>query len=111
MESVLSAFFSIVERGPLGFWAFLAGTFVAWGVMLRIRTWESDLLSVEARQFLGHVLGFVAGVAITYAVWPTRYGAITGLAVGMWGPWSWEAFLLVLEWKFPRMAARLRAPA
>lgn len=111
MSGLLDGFFTLVAKGPLGMWAFLAGMIVSWGVMLRIRTWQSAMLSSQARQFLGHFTGFLVAVATTWVVWPTRYGVIVGIAVGLFGPWSWECMLLVLEWKWPAVAAKLRAPA
>lgn len=111
MSALLESFFTMVERGPLGLWAFLTGLVISWGVMLRIRTWQSSRVSLHARQFVGHFLGFAAAVAATWAVWPSTYGLLTGIAVGLFGPWSWEVFLLALEWKWPQVAAKLRTPA
>lgn len=108
MGEILATFFALVEKGPLGLWAFLAGMVVSWGVMLRIRTWSCLVLSVHARQFIGHFTGFLVAVAVTWVVWPNRYGAIVGIAVGLFGPWSWEIALLVLEWKWPKVAEKLR---
>lgn len=110
MSEILDTFYAMVEKGPLGWWAFLAGMVVSWGVMLRLRNWQCAVLSVQARQFIGHFTGFLAAVLVTWVVWPTKYGAIVGIAVGLFSPWSWELALLVIEWKWPKAAEKLRMP-
>lgn len=110
METVLNAFYGMVERGPLGLWAFIAGNVIHWGVMLRLRTISCAVLSAHSLAFLGHGVAFAVTLAVSWLVWPTVGGAIVGIAVGLWGPFSWGLVLLLLEWKFPKAAAWLRAP-
>lgn len=109
MEAFLNAFYSMVERGPLGLWAFLAGNAIHWGVMMRVRTIRCSRLSPLSLAFLAHAFAFLASISASYAVWPTKGGIVVGVAVGLWGPFSWGLVLLVLEWRWPKAAVWLRS--
>lgn len=108
MTDLLQAFLAVLQSSPLGVWAFLASMVISWGVMLRIRTWSSSSLSVHARQFVGHFGGFASSVAASWAVWPNRWGLVVGVVTALFGPWSWEVALLLLELRWPAIAAKLR---
>lgn len=108
MSAWLDTWFAVLQRSPLGVWAFLASMVIAWGVMLWIRTWPPGRLSAQGRQFLGHFTGFAVAVLTSWVVWPNRWGLVIGVISGLFGPWSWEVALLVLEWKWPAVAAKLR---
>lgn len=108
MESVLNAFYGMVDRGPLGLWAFFAGNVMHWGVMLRLRNASLPPFSPQTVEMTGHAVAFLASLAASWLVWPTVGGAVVGVAVGLWGPMSWGLVLLLLEWRWPKAAAWLR---
>lgn len=108
-------FVGLVDKGPLGMWAALAGVLMGWLTMLWIRAiWppnvqpDAPAKTLEGRRLVIWVAGLAGSLLPTYLIWPTPFGGTMGVILGLAAPWSWEIVLLLVGMCSPSIAEKLR---
>lgn len=93
----------VLQTSPLGFWPLIAGCLVSWGGTQWIKFFLPLSWSARARLGICRLIAFGLGFAVTYVLWPELPGAIAGVIVGVWAPFSYAVAARIVGWKFPAL--------
>lgn len=102
----------VVESGPLSIKALVLAVLAGWLVHLRVSMLPIRCMSVVGMSMLAQLASTFASFLVIYALWREPMGLIVGALVALSTPYTWAAFLIILElcpceWS-RRWAAELR---
>ena len=110
IEAIINAIahaLSVLQVVPREVWAVVAGTVISWGVTQRAKFLIPFELSSDVRHRATQLLAFGVALTVTFAMWPRLDGALAGLAVGLWSPWSYGFAMRWIGRRWPRTRDRL----
>lgn len=80
---------------------------VSVGCTQAAKHWVPLHWSEQDRHRGAQLLAFATAFTPCVALWPTRWGVVAGIAVGLWSPTSWWIVMRIAEHRWPWLTAKL----
>lgn len=111
MQAIWDFLMHVVATAPTWSGPMVIAWLLAVGVTQWVKAWIPSTWSPQQRHRGTQLLALVFGLSSSWLLWPAdlspRYGAVVGLLVGLWAPFSWWLLVRYVLHRWPWLRERV----